>query len=175
MTGLTGRLKKRKGDVSQPPAPEASAGYSPADMPLYKQATAAVLQHLFVLVDRLRVVLDRPSQAARTKTPWPDTAPKVLSAVASQAKECISKKSFLRIKWCSTRLVCMERVLVLIYVPPSDASACGKGVTHCTQSLNYQGRWCVPGPICLISTMHAYEACCFGCDWPMTLSVRCFD
>ncbi|KAL0051708.1 hypothetical protein WJX82_000802 [Trebouxia sp. C0006] len=89
MTGLTGRLKEKKGDVSQPPAPEASAGYSPADMPLYKQATAA-MQRLFVLVDRLKAeVLDRPLQAARTKTPWPDTAPKVLSAVASQAKECI--------------------------------------------------------------------------------------
>lgn len=125
MTGMTGRIKERKGGVSQPPAPEASAGYSPADMPLYKQATAAVLQHLFVLVDRLKVVLDVPSHAARTKTPWPDTAP--LSAVASQAKECISKESFLRMKWCSTRLVCMERALVLIYTPPFDASACGKG------------------------------------------------
>ncbi len=123
MTGLTGRLKRRKGDVSQPPAPEASADSSPADMPLYKQATAAVLQHLFVLVDRLKVVLDAPSQAARTQTPWPAISPKVLSAVAGQAKECISKNSFLHVKWFSTRLVCMKRSLVLIYIPPFDASA----------------------------------------------------
>lgn len=59
------------------------------DMPLYKQATAAVLQHLFVSVDRLKVVLDVPSQAARTHSPWPDTSAKVLSAVAGQAKERI--------------------------------------------------------------------------------------
>ena len=58
MTRLTGRLRERKGDLSQPPAPETSAGSSPADMPLYKQATAAVLHHLFIFVDRLKVVLD---------------------------------------------------------------------------------------------------------------------
>ncbi len=98
MKGLTGRLLERKGDVSQPPAPETSADSSPADMPLYKQTTAAVLQHLFVLVDRLKVLLDVPSQAACTKTPWPDTSPKVLSAVANQAKECISKNYLLHVE-----------------------------------------------------------------------------